>query len=136
MPEQKTIEPITTLLIDDSQVVRQMVAPMLKSLGLNIVGAASNGQEGIALYEKLTPDLVFLDVTMPLMSGIEVLKRIKEINSKAIVVMLTSMADREGVLKSKEAGAFAYVLKPFDIKKIERVVNTIKQKLAIRIPTT
>ena len=139
MPEQnnlspvishETIEPITVLLIDDSQVVRQMVAPILKSLGLNIVGEASNGQEGLALYEKLMPNLVFLDIIMPLMSGIEVLKRIKEINPQAIVVILTSIADREEVLKSKRAGAFTYILKPSDRQKFERVVSTIKQKLA------
>jgi two-component system chemotaxis response regulator CheY len=139
MPEQnklspiishETIEPITVLLIDDSQVVRQMVTPILKSLGLKIVGEASNGREGLALYEKLMPNLVFLDVIMPSMSGIEVLKRIKEINPETIVVMLTSIADREEVLKCKQAGAFTYVLKPSDRQKFERVVSTIKQKLA------
>ncbi len=126
----EAIEPITALLIDDSQAFRQLLAPMLKILRLNVVGEASNGQEGLVLYEKLSPDLVFLDEAMPLMSGIEVLKRIKEMNPNAIVVMLTSIASRESVMESKKAGAFTYLLKPLDVQKIERVVNEIKRKLA------
>jgi two-component system response regulator YesN len=65
---------------------------------------------------------------MPLMSGMEVLKQIKEINPKAIVVVMTSVASRENVMESKKSGAFAYLLKPLDTKKIERVVNDIKEK--------
>jgi len=126
----ETIEPITALLLDDSQAVRRMVAPMLNTFGLNVVGEASNGQEGLASYKKLKPDVVFLDIVMPLMSGIEILKGIREINPNAIVVMLTSIASRENVLESKKAGAFAYLLKPFDVQKIERLITEIKRKLA------
>jgi len=123
---REAIEPMRTLLIDDSQGVRRLLAPMLKSLGLKIVGEASNGQEGLNLYEKLMPELVFLDMVMPLMSGIEVLRRIKKINPNATVVMLTSIASRESVMESKQAGAFAYLLKPFEAQKIKRVVNEIR----------
>ncbi|MBM3238835.1 response regulator [Candidatus Poribacteria bacterium] len=126
----ETIAPITTLLIDDSQAVRRMVAPMLNNFGVNVVGEASNGQEGLASYKKLKPDVVFLDIVMPLVSGIEILKGIREINPNAIVVMLTSIASREDVLESKKAGAFAYLLKPFDVQKIERLITEIKRKLA------
>jgi len=96
-------KPLKVLLIDDSQGARQFLAPALKSQGLEIIGEASDGQMGLRFYEEMQPDIVFLDIVMPVISGIEVLKRIKEINPQAIVIMLTSMADRESVLESKRA---------------------------------
>lgn len=122
----------TVLLIDDSQGIRQLLIPILKSLGLEVVGEASDGQRGLAFYKQLKPDLVFLDVVMPLMSGIEVLKQIKLVDAEAIVIMLTSMANRENVMEAKNSGAFAYLLKPFEVQKVRRVVSTIKQILAER----
>ena len=118
------------LLIDDSQGVRQLLIPILRSLGLEVVGEASDGERGLALYRQLKPDLVFLDVVMPLMSGIEVLRQIKLVDAEAIVVMLTSMANRENVMEAKNLGAFAYLLKPFEVQKVKRVVSMIKQILA------
>lgn len=118
-------EQIKVLLIDDSKGVRQFLIPALENMGMKVSGEASNGQEGIELYKRLMPDLVFLDLIMPLMPGIDVLKKIKEINSDAIVIILTSAADRDSVLQSKEAGASGYLLKPFDIQKIKKAVREI-----------
>jgi two-component system chemotaxis response regulator CheY len=120
-------EPLKVLLIDDSLGTRRFLAPMLRNQGANVVGETSDGREGLALYEKLKPDLVFLDIVMPVMSGLEVLKRIKEMNPQAIVVMLTSIADRESVIASKKAGAFSYLLKPFNTKQVKHVVDEVRR---------
>ncbi|MBI1926147.1 response regulator [Candidatus Poribacteria bacterium] len=125
----RAVEPLTALLIDDSQGVRRLLAPMLKELGLNVIGEASNGREGVDRYKELRPDVVFIDIIMPQLSGVEALQQIREINPDALAVMLTSMADRKHVMASKNAGAFTYILKPFDETKIERVVSEIKRKL-------
>jgi two-component system chemotaxis response regulator CheY len=122
--EEKSLK---VLLIDDSQGTRRFLAPMLRNHGVSVVGETSDGREGLALYEKLKPDLVFLDIVMPVMSGMEVLKKIKEINPRAIVIMLTSIADRESVIASKEAGAFSYLLKPFNTEQVKHVVDEVKQ---------
>jgi len=125
----RAVEPLTALLIDDSQGVRRLLAPMLKNLGLNVIGEASNGQEGVDRYLELRPDVVFIDIIMPQLSGVEALKQIREINPDALAVMLTSMADRKHVMASKNAGAFTYILKPFEETKIEQVISEIKRKL-------
>ena len=122
--EKKSLK---VLLIDDSLGTRRFLAPMLRNQGVNVVGETSNGREGLALYEKLKPDLVFLDIVMPVMSGLEVLKKIKEMNPHATVVMLTSIADRESVIASKKAGAFSYLLKPFKTEQVRHVVDEVKQ---------
>jgi two-component system chemotaxis response regulator CheY len=116
---------IKVLLIDDSKGVRQFLIPALENMGMKVLGEASNGPEGIDLYKQLMPDLVFLDLVMPLMPGIDVLKKIKEINSDAIVLILTSAADRDSVLQSKAAGASGYLLKPFDIQKIKKTIRAV-----------
>ncbi|MBD3181038.1 response regulator [Candidatus Poribacteria bacterium] len=120
----------TILLIDDSKGVRQFLIPALKSLDLEVVGEAANGTEGLELYEKFKPDLVFLDLVMPAMSGIEVLKKIKQMDPDAIIVILTSAADKDSVIESKNEGATDYLLKPFDLKRIKRTINKIKANLA------
>lgn len=120
-------KPLKVLLIDDSQGTRRFLAPMLRNHGMDVVGETSDGREGLALYEKLKPDLVFLDIVMPVMSGLEVLKRIKEINPQATVVMLTSITDRESVIASKKAGAFSYLLKPFKTEQVKHIVDEVKR---------
>jgi two-component system chemotaxis response regulator CheY len=122
-------EPLSILLIDDSPGGRRFLARMLETLGLNVVGEASNGQDGLALYRELRPDLVFLDMVMPGMTGVEVLRQIRDTNPEAMVVILTAMASRESVIESKEAGAFAYLLKPFQVQQVKAVVNKVKQSL-------
>jgi two-component system chemotaxis response regulator CheY len=116
---------VKVLLIDDSKGVRQFLTPALGNMGMKVLGEASNGPEGIELYKQLMPDIVFLDLVMPLMPGIEVLKKIKEINPDAVVIILTSAADRDSVLQSKTAGAAGYLLKPFDIQKIKKTIKAI-----------
>lgn len=123
---RKANDPMKVLLIDDSPGLRRFLTPTLMNLGLKVVGEASDGRKGLTLYEQLRPDLVFVDMVMPEMSGIEVLKHIKRMDPEAVVVMLTSMASRENVLKSRKAGAFAYVLKPFKIREIKEVVKEIR----------
>lgn len=121
---------LTVLMIDDSQGARRVLAPILEDLGLKIAGEAFDGRSGLLRYDELRPDIVFLDVIMPRMSGVDVLKGIKEINPDATVVMLTSVISRERILASKKAGAYAYLLKPFESYKIEKVVNDIKKGIA------
>jgi len=97
---------------------------------LDIAGEASDGQEGVELYQQLKPDLVFLDVVMPRMSGIEALKQIRAIDPEAKVIMLTSMSDIDSVTECRKAGAIAYILKPFEADKIKQIVDKFKESLA------
>jgi len=126
---QDEAEVLRVILVDDSQGARKFLAPALRSQGLEVVGEASDGREGLALYENMRPDLVFLDIVMPIVSGLEVLRQIKEMDPDAIVVMLTSMADRESVLESKREGAFSYLLKPFNVGQIKQLIGEIRESL-------
>lgn len=107
--------PLTALVVDDSALYRQMVRNVLERIGgIEVVGAAADGEEAVRKAHALRPDLVTLDVTMPGMDGIGVLREFRRTGVKARVVMVSSLTG-EGAPATVEAlleGAFHYVLKP------------------------
>lgn len=99
------------LLVDDEAHIRKYISLILKQLGDPIIVEASDGEEALAVYQRENPDLVLLDVNMPKMEGIEALKRLKEIDPNAMVIMLTSIANRQTVDEALEYGAINYIRK-------------------------
>ena len=99
------------LLVDDEAHIRIFVSLILKSLGDPIIAEASNGEEAVAAFQKDKPDIVLLDVNMPHMDGIQTLRKLKEIDPDCVVIMLTSLANRETVERALELGAVNYIRK-------------------------
>jgi AmiR/NasT family two-component response regulator len=88
---------------------------MLREAGYDVVGEATNGQEAIELAENLRPDIAILDVKMPVLDGISAAEKIIDI---APVLMLTAFSQRDLVERARDAGAMAYVVKPFTINDL------------------
>lgn len=105
-------QPYRVLVVDDSTTMRKIVGQILKSEAYEVCGEASNGEEAIELYKELDPDVVTLDITMPIMDGIEALKTILEYDKKAKVVMLTSEGQKQIVVNAISLGAKNYIVKP------------------------
>jgi two-component system, chemotaxis family, chemotaxis protein CheY len=99
------------LLVDDELHIRKYVSLIVKQLGNVTVVEAVNGEDAIAVFERERPQIVLLDVNMPRLGGIETLKRLKAIDPACIVIMLTSLANRETVEKALEHGAVHYIRK-------------------------
>ena len=99
------------LLVDDEAHIRVFVSLILKSLGDPVVFEASNGEEAVTAFQKDRPDIVLLDVNMPHMDGIQTLRKLKEIDPDCVVIMLTSLANRETVERALELGAVNYIRK-------------------------
>ncbi len=114
----------TVIIIDDSRAVRQTLKLLLEKLGLEVVGEAENGRQGLELYKKLKPTLVTCDIAMVRMDGIETLKAIREENEDAKVIMISSIRDKKKVLECVVQGAFDYVLKPFVPGRVITVVKS------------
>lgn len=110
------------LIVDDSPIIHNLLKKALENNGHEVCGTAKNGREGVDLYRELNPDLVFMDVTMPILDGIGALKEIKEINQEAKVIMLTAMGDAEIVSEAEKLGSFAFLKKPFNDFKIVSVL--------------
>ncbi len=99
------------LLVDDEPHIRKYLTLILKQLGSPIIIEATNGEEAIAAYQRENPDLVLMDVNMPKMDGIETLKKLKEIDPNCVVIMLTSLANRETIEQAVALGAANYIRK-------------------------
>jgi two-component system, chemotaxis family, chemotaxis protein CheY len=112
----------TILLVDDEAHIRKYVGLILKQLGVTSIIEAANGQEAIATYQSASPDLVLLDVNMPLMDGLETLQKLKEIDPDAIVVMLTSLANRHTIETALEHGAANYIRKDTPKEEIAKAL--------------
>lgn len=113
------------LVIDDSAFMRRIVKTVLAHHGYTEVVEAETGGEGVQKFAAETPDLVLLDIIMPDVDGIEVLEKIKDIDEKAKVVMLTAVGQEETISKCREAGALGYVTKPFEEKQVADTLNNI-----------
>ncbi|MEH3129148.1 MAG: ANTAR domain-containing response regulator [Mycolicibacterium neoaurum] len=102
------------LIAEDEALIRMDLAEMLRDEGYEVVGQAGDGQEAVDLAESLTPDLVIMDVKMPRRDGIDAAS---EIAAKRIapIVILTAFSQRELVERARDAGAMAYLVKPFSI---------------------
>jgi CheY-like chemotaxis protein len=105
------------VVAEDEALIRLDLVELLTEEGYDVVGEAGNGEEAVKLARELKPDLVVMDVKMPVMDGITAAEAIAE-ERIAPVVMLTAFSQRELVERAREAGAMAYVVKPFDASDV------------------
>ncbi len=106
------------MLVDDSAFMRTIIKNVLVKNGYSIVGEAENGKIAVDLYSKLKPDVVFMDVVMPEMNGIESVKNIKANDPNAKIIMCSSSGQQAVVMEAINAGARGFITKPFQEAKI------------------
>jgi len=115
----------TVLIVDDSKTSRSMLRNILTEHGYEVIGEAENGQEGYEKYCDLNPDIVTLDITMPIMDGIETLVKIKEYDVGAKVIMVTAAGQKGKMLDAIKLGAAEFVTKPFETNQIINIIESI-----------
>lgn len=104
--------PITILIVEDQRIVREgLLALFEDEPGITIVGEAANGAEAVALYLRLRPDVVMMDLQMPVMDGAEATRQIRAASPEARILVLTTYATDEFIFKALRAGAQGYLLK-------------------------
>ena len=112
------------LICDDAAFMRMMIKDILTKNGFNVAGEAENGLKAVEKYIEVKPDLVLMDITMPEMDGIQALKKIKETDPKANVVMCSAMGQQAMVIESIQSGAKDFIVKPF---QANRVIEAVKK---------
>lgn len=115
----------TILLVDDEVHIRKYVGLILRQLGAPRILEAANGEEAIAIFQADRPDLVLLDVNMPVMDGIVTLRKLKEIDPECLVVMLTSLANRQTVEEALTLGAVNYIRKDTPKEEITKALSEV-----------
>ena len=114
------------LICDDAAFMRMMIKDILTKNGYNIAGEAENGAKAVEKYAEVKPDLVLMDITMPEMDGIAALKKIKELDPNASVIMCSAMGQQAMVIESIQSGAKDFIVKPF---QADRVIEAVRKVL-------
>ncbi len=112
------------LVVDDALFMRNMLKEIFDRAGYQVVGEAANGVEAVERYHELRPDLVTMDIVMPLKSGIEALQEITREDPGARVVMCSALGQEALVIEAVQAGAKDFIVKPF---KEERVLDVVRR---------
>lgn len=119
---------IKVLIVDDHPVVLKGLSFFLQTQpNIKLVGQAMNGEEAVAQVEKLRPDVVLMDLKMPVMDGIEATRNITSRYQNVKVIVLTSFADRDSVLPAIKAGAIGYQLKDVEPEMLLETIETVMQ---------
>ena len=112
------------LICDDAAFMRMMIKDILTKNGYNIAGEAENGAKAVEKYAELKPDLVLMDITMPEMDGIQALKKIRESDPNAAIIMFSAMGQQAMVIESIQSGAKDFIVKPF---QADRVIEAVRK---------
>ena len=113
------------LLVDDHKLLRQGLRRAVEDAGFDVVGEAGNGEEAVRLAVELRPDLVLMDVTMPVLDGIEATRRLRQSAPEARVVILTMHGEEETVDQALRAGAVAYLLKDCSTDQVADTLRAV-----------
>jgi len=116
------------LIVDDSRTSRRVLRNILETGGFEVSGEACDGEQAIDLYDAQRPDLVTLDITMPVLDGIETLKRLKGLDPGAKVVMVSSAGQVPKVMECFKFGASEFLSKPYEADKIVSVLQKVAAK--------
>ena len=113
------------LICDDAAFMRMMIKDILTKNGYNVDGEAENGLKAVEKYSETKPDLVLMDITMPEMDGIQALKKIKEQDPGATVIMCSAMGQQAMVIESIQSGAKDFIVKPFQQDRVLEAVRKV-----------
>ncbi len=113
------------LVTDDTAFMRLLLQKILTEGGYDVVGEADNGKEAVRLFERHRPDLVTMDVTMPILNGVEALKRIRAVDPDARVLMVSAMGQKNMVMQALREGAQGFLIKPFEKEKVLQAVAEV-----------
>jgi two-component system chemotaxis response regulator CheY len=116
---------LNILVVDDSLIIRKTLVEEFQKMGHKVVAEAKGGREAMELYELFKPDLVTMDITMPVMNGIAAVKEIKRFHSDAKIVMITSHGEEKMVMQAIKNGARGYILKPITKDKLDEVISKV-----------
>ena len=112
------------LVVDDAAFMRLMLKDILTQNGFSVVAEAANGADAVDLYKKIKVNLVTMDITMPDMDGITAIKKIREFDPDARIIVCSAMGQQAMVLEAIQSGAKDFIVKPFDA---ERVIDAVEQ---------
>lgn len=123
MNETSEKRKVRVLIVDDERHIRSLIRLIVAGLGADVVGEAGDGVQALELYKQLSPDITMLDINMPKLDGITVLKQIVALNPKALVIMMTSLNAIDVVKECIDNGARNYILKNMPADELSTTIG-------------
>lgn len=113
------------MVVDDSLIMISNLTEMITRMGHTVIGTAKSGNEAVINFINLNPDIITMDIAMAGINGIEAVEKIMNIDSNAIIIMITSHGQEKMVIDSIVLGAKGYLLKPIKYNDLEKVINDV-----------
>ena len=120
--------PLRVLVVDDLRFMRTIIRDILETAGIEVIGEAENGAECLDQYEEVQPDLVLLDITMPVMDGIETLRELKNRYSDSTIIMCSALGQQEYIIKAIQLGAKDLIVKPFNPERMLSAIHKASRR--------
>lgn len=110
------------MIVDDSMIIRNKINRAVTDFNLNVVGIAKNGIQAVELMSTTNPDLVTMDLTMPIMGGTECIEELIKINSKLIILVVSALSDKDTAIQALRKGAHGFLCKPFTALELTNAI--------------
>lgn len=117
------------MIVDDSALIRRRIARDIDKKKFKLVAIATNGEEAITLFNVHKPDLVTMDLTMPMLDGIECIKRLIDLNSNIQILVVSALSDQATGMEALEKGANGFLIKPFSEQQISSALEIMSEDL-------
>lgn len=104
---------IKLMIVDDSNIIRSKITRVLSLHKMEVVATACNGEEAVRLFAETKPDVVTMDLTMPLMDGLECIRALRKLNSKVKILVVSALSDKSTAIQALKEGAQGFLCKPF-----------------------
>ncbi|MBE9608562.1 response regulator transcription factor [Chitinilyticum piscinae] len=101
------------MIVDDSNIIRSKISRTLSRHDLEVVATACNGEEAVSLFMSTRPDVVTMDLTMPMMDGLECIRALRRLNDKVRILVVSALADKSTAIQALMEGAQGFLCKPF-----------------------
>jgi two-component system chemotaxis response regulator CheY len=123
------------LIVDDALFMRKMISGVAAEAGWEVAGEAADGAEAVSLYQQLHPDLVTMDLVMPVMGGLEALRQIRALDPDAKVVVVTALDQKQALMESIRDGAIDFIVKPFERERVLSLLGKLGGKARPAAPS-
>jgi len=117
----------TVMIVDDSPFMRKMLRSLLELHGFRVVAEAENGMEAVGFYSEFRPYVTFMDIMMPVKSGVDATSEILSINPKAKIVLCSSLGHEDTIKSALDSGARDVVFKPYTVEQLKQVFKRLDQ---------
>jgi two-component system chemotaxis response regulator CheY len=116
---------VRVLIVDDALFMRRMIRDIFSRDGFEVVGEAENGADAVRMTQELQPDLITMDIVMPVMDGLAALREIVQADGTANVIMVSALGQESLITEAIEAGARDFIVKPFQAGRVLKVVQSV-----------